>query len=400
MTTNHSVLPPSSAARRVMCPGSRALEEAYPSGESQYTREGEAAHWVARMMLETNCEISLNDLAPNGEIITQEMIDGAKIYRSHICSMFLPYYDLQSLDKMFNELIAFGFLAIEKTIPIRFIHHKCFGTPDAYFYDQHSHTLHVWDYKFGYSYVEVFENWQLIEYAAGLFDSLTNHIHTLDSLNIVDTTLDIPIQLHIVQPRNYHSDGPLRTWKTNVSELKRYWITLRAAEQAAMQPEAECKPSSECNNCNARHVCPALQLTTSTIMDLTAKNVPMELPPEQLGFQLKYLIQASNRLDAIITGLKEQAIASINLGNRIPNFVIEETPGRQKWKVPDKEIINLGNLLGVNIAKPVEALTPKQAIKAGIPEDIVNSNSEVTRGSTKLVLENPNKIKKLFEENR
>ena len=79
--SEHSILSPSSAARRVACPGSRELEARFPeSPESDYAREGEVAHWVLRTLLESHISgFTDTELPPviNGLDVTPEMRSGS-----------------------------------------------------------------------------------------------------------------------------------------------------------------------------------------------------------------------------------------------------------------------------------------------------------------------------------
>ena len=138
--TSHSKLPPSSAARRVACPGSRALEEKYPeTEESPYSREGNIAHWVASDML------GKPTTPPNDEMITQEMEDGAELYVNHISNV------LDLVGKKYRVQLTFDTLRIEERIDIKRIHPECWGTPDAWFY--RGDELHIFDYKYGNGYI-------------------------------------------------------------------------------------------------------------------------------------------------------------------------------------------------------------------------------------------------------
>ena len=119
--TGHSLY--SLAARRVACPGSRALESNYPKDkDSPYALEGEAAHWLAHKLL-GGCfgEGELLPIsAPNGEFLTLEMWDGAQIYADHI---------LEIARKLGGDL------HIEERIDITTIHPKCWGTPDCWLFN-------------------------------------------------------------------------------------------------------------------------------------------------------------------------------------------------------------------------------------------------------------------------
>jgi hypothetical protein len=363
----HSKLAPSSAARRVACPGSRALEANYPEDkESPYAREGEAAHWVASEVLKRRGSISqLHNVAPNGEYITHEMVEGANLYCETI---------MNSLKKNEKELVSGSKLEIERAIDISTIHPECWGTPDCWFTT--NKDLYIYDYKFGHGFVDVFENWQLIEYAAGIFEELKIN-------GIRDNTFRV--HFCIVQPRSYSRYGTVRWWDVVASDLRAYFNILRHAEEESFKNAAQCKPSPECTYCRGRHACEALQRSTLRTVDVTASNMPMELNSHELGRELLYLRHAAELLDARITGLSEQAIAMIRRGERVLNFNLEQSPGREVWNVPATDIITMGNLMGIDLAKKIEAITPKQAIKAGLPEQLIKDKTMQTKGSFKLV---------------
>lgn len=73
MIKEHSRLPPSSAARRMACPGSRAMEEQYGRNEeSDASREGDLAHELAAWYLTT-------EFGAYSENYTEYMRDGAYV---------------------------------------------------------------------------------------------------------------------------------------------------------------------------------------------------------------------------------------------------------------------------------------------------------------------------------
>ena len=353
----HSKLPPSSAERRVACPGSRALEEKYPAEESPSAQEGHAAHWVlaARLSKHTGTP-AVGTFAPNGVMITEEMIQGAVLAEAFIRSLAaVPLHE-----------------GVEETLDISFIHPECWGTCDYWCLDIGRSNLHIVDYKFGHMVVEPFENWQLIAYAAGVL-----HIPSITAKTV---------HLHIVQPRAYHPTGKsIRTWSIEFPQLQVYWEKLRRTEMFAMQPNAPLKPSSQCQFCSARHACDALQRRVLAHLDSDVYSAEHELTPEQLGNELRMLLRAQTVLDARITGLKQQALSLIKQGQRVNWFRAEPTRGREKWKKSVEEVITLGKLWGIELAKPIECITPKQAVDAGLPRDIMAEYSETQSGEIKLV---------------
>ena len=350
----HAKLAPSSAARRVSCPGSRALEARYPEKvESPSAREGHAAHWVAQQYL--LCNYAIPAIAPNGEPITDEMLDGADLYEHEI---------------KWNNKDAAATLHIEERTDISIIHPDCWGTPDCWFIvDNH---LHIFDYKFGHGFVEVFENWQLLEYAAGVSQQVT--------LTKVTMT--------IIQPRCYTKEGPIRSWTIDAADLLGYMDKLRNAEARASEPEAICTPNPECKNCLGRHACTALQNTAAKFADLSSENLSYELDSRQTAWELKYLRHAAAMIDARMTGLEEQAKSMIMRGESVPGFKLEPGQGRDHWNADANEIITLGIMMELDLAKPPQVITPAQAKKLGLPDDILSTYSQRIPGKLKLIEDN------------
>lgn len=387
MLNQHSILPPSSAARRVACPGSRKLESLYPRNEnSESAKEGETAHWVASNLLKKKINslreptpfINLSDRAENGELITSEMIECAHVYLNAIAELITLRYG------MFEAIPSPNLFYIEEVLDISNIHPLSWGTPDCWFFLKDE--IFIWDYKYGHGFVEVFENWQLISYAAGIINTLNNRKSKLNILKIKT------VHMCIVQPRSYHKEGPVRTWTISVDELQPYLEVLKRKEYEAMSDSAECNPSPQCTYCSARHACFTLQKSSLATVDLSEIAATNDLTSNQLGSELRYLKKAQTLLDARITGLEEQTISKIKAGENVPFFTLEESAGRDKWKLPSEKIITMGEIMGVDLSKPQETITPKQAIKKGLPEKIVKDLSESVKGAVKLVESNPRKI--------
>jgi len=363
--TVHSILAPSSAARRVACPGSRALEALYPQKETDAAQEGTLAHQVAENALHFAYQRTFPNIINDFEV-TEEMRDGALLYAETLKPLITQTWDT------------------ETRLNISRIHPECFGTVDFYHYSPMNNILHVVDYKFGHGFVEVFENWQLIEYAAGL----------IDKLNIVKG--DTKIVLMIIQPRSFHSDGPVRTWETTYVELSDYFERLKAVELKAMMPDALCTPSPECKYCSAKHACTSLQASALVSVDIAYQNRPHDLTPRELGSELRILKAAANLLDARINGLEAQAIYQLQAGQTVPFFTLEPTQGRENWTIKAHEVAALGALFGVDLMKEPAAITPKQAIKAGLPAAIVSQNSASKSGPMRLVSLDMKKARRIF----
>lgn len=366
--SDHAPLAPSSASRRKACAGSRKMEALYPQGDdSPHALEGTAAHWAASEML-SGRTVDSGQIAENGVMLNDEMIEAATMY-------------VDEIRKVANTPIY-----VEQRVNINYIHEQCWGTPDAWLYDEYQQRLHLWDFKYGHRFVDVFENWQLIEYAAGILDSLG-----------IDGIKDqhITVVMTIVQPRCYVGGSPIRSWSLRASDLRGYFNAARMFEAKAMANDATLTVSPECRDCSARHACPALQRAAYSDMNIATEAVPFDLPPEALGAELRYLQSAIGTLTTRASSLEEQALSMIRQGKSVPHFTAQHGNGRERWVKPEAEVIAMGELMGVNLGV-TKLVTPKQAVKAGMPEAIVKSFTEIPRGELKLVPDDGTKARKIF----
>lgn len=350
MTTVSNTLPASHAARRMACPGSHKLSLEFKQIDSNYSLEGEAAHWVAATYLQTGAMPLEGAACPNGEFVTEEMIEGAELFRDAIRRDAPHAAD----DDPF---------LIEESVAANFIHPDLKGRVDLALVS--NDEIRIWDYKFGHAYVDVFENWQLIAYAAGVIE--TYFPEALRKLHN-----DIDVVLCIVQPRFFGQQGRVRTWRVSMDELfHTYFPRLRASEELAVTENAPCKPSVECGYCPARHACQALQKSTANIADIITNNSPNSLGAYELGFELKFLQRAQKLLKARVSGLEDEARALITSGTNVPYYRLESGQSREKWSRPVDEVVALGELYGLDFRKPVETITPGQATKMkGFPVDL------------------------------
>lgn len=348
MSGAHALLAPSSAARWVACAGSVLLEALYLDEETEEARAGTASHWAAFEILYGRL-VALGQVAPNGVVLSDEMIEAAELYVETIDETLARY-------GLTREV-----LHVEERVYCTFIHPDNWGTPDCWFYSPTHGVLVVFDYKYGHRFVDEFENWQLIDYTSGVMSALN-----IDGL--ADQTLKV--ELTIVQPRCYQSGDPVRTWATVASNLRPHINILRNAAEAALQPGAKCTPNPECIDCKGRHACQALQQDAYRSVQISKASLPVEMPPAALGLELHIMRQAADRLKARITGLEQQAEAYIREGHQVPFSAMAPTQGRVEWTKPLAEILALGEMCKVNLAKPV-AITPTQAIAAGVSKEIV-----------------------------
>lgn len=375
--TQHAFLPPSGAAAWVVCAQWPHMNRRHPEPDSAESLEGTAAHWAFGEMLFGRV-VAEGQVTPNGVVLTEEMIEGAELYVETVDARLA----LHGLDR--------SALMVERRVAIPRVHPHNDGTPDTWFYARAAGVVEVLDFKFGHKFVDAFENWQLIDYACGILDQIGV---ALDGVQDVNTR----VVMTVVQPRSYVAAGPVRSWSTLASNLRGHFNRLATAAQFVFEPDERRKatPSDECEYCPGRHACGALQQSAYLAADKAGASTPVDLTPAAAALELRMLQRAQKRLAARVSGLEATVEAQLKRGLPVPFFALEATAGREAWNKPLDEILALGSLFRVNIAKP-GVLTPKQAIKAGVPEAVVLPYVARPGAGTKLVASTGDQAAKVF----
>lgn len=365
---------PSAAATLVVCHGYAAMREAYPDApdeaDTDIREDGTACHWLASEVWEGRYPEE-GSLSPNFRVLDESMFDAVDMYHDV----------LRSWPARAN---------VEMEIAINRIIEGMRGTPDAWAYDPATRTLYIADLKYGFRFVEVWENWQLICYAAGLLESLG-----IDGL----AEQFVTVVFTIVQPRSNHRDGPVRHWRVKASDLRPQINILHNAAHAALASIAPpCTPNPGCGDCPGRHACVALQNSALTALEQSYAGLPLELPLPAVGDELRRLKEAAKRMEARITGLEEQAEHALRKGAVIPGWGLSPTYARETWQEGAAEkVMALGQYFGVNLAKPAKPVTPAQARKL-IPTNIVAMFAHKPSTGVKLTKVDPFEAKKRFQQ--
>jgi hypothetical protein len=352
----------------VFCPGSSTLEAKHPQEDTEDTLNGDASHWVASSVLTTpqGIEDFIGLTAFNKVIITDEIAEAAELYVATILA------------------VSSAGLHVEEAIRAPRVHAESFGTPDCWYYDATQGILHIWDYKYGHGIVEPFENWQAINYYAGI----------IDKLGIPDEFLQV--RIHIVQPRAPHYEGPVRTWKTTGGALRNYVNRLHNAAGEALGPNPRYVSGEWCRYCKGRHVCLSSEQAAMYSVDVTNSVASRDLSDEEMGTELAILTRAYKALEYRITGMEAEALARINKGAVIPGRKKGYGRGSMNWTKPKKEIAILGDLMGVDVRKPEEVLTPNQAKDKGLDISLLDVYIDKRSGKARLVKDDNSKTRQIF----
>lgn len=372
MTTAHAFLAPSSAS--TWGPGGCAayprMASAFPEdGDSLKAREGTAAHWYVTETVEGR-EPVVGSLAPNGHPVTDEMVEcGADMIA-----------DIRKLQAQPGVMIA-----IEQRVEMPEVHALNWGTADLIGVDLNNKRLYAWDYKFGHRYVDVWENWQLVEYLVG-----AEHYFN------VTITDEWQIDARIYQPRSFHADGQVKKWAPGGKRFRELVADLTVAAHAAAAPDAVLTTGDHCAYCPARHACPALQRAGGVAMDVSLRGSPHVLEPANAGVLLRMVRASRARLEDLETGLEAQVMDAICRGTPVPGWGLEPGVGRERWAQPIADVVALGDALGVDLRKAPEAITPNQARKKGIDGAVISAYSERPKGEMKLKPVDGDAVRKAF----
>ena len=358
----------------------------YPDGEdSEEAREGTASHEIGEhlILLGLNYEDGtvspkvrenyVGNTASNGVIFTDDMFDAAWEYATEVVRE--------------HKSRANALTRVEHRVEMPMIHAESFGTVDAHMYDRTANELIIWDYKYGMGVVEAYENWQGIDYAAGLMREFG-----------IDGELDqvTTVKIAIVQPRAYHEEGTVREWSVLAADLRGYINTLATNANRALSDEAETKSGNHCKHCTARHACSTALEAGIQLFEVAGAPVPSELSDEAMGLQLSIITRARKQLEFLETAYTEQVTAKIKAGKAVSGWDVRNSYGREKWANSVEEVIAMGDMMEKDLRAEQKAITPAQAKKLGLDEDVVKAYSEKPHRGLKLVPENETRVSSVF----
>lgn len=366
--TIQPLLRPSSAPIWSKCAGSYVLEALYPEDEeSLKAREGTAAHYYVTEAVQGRVH-PVGTLAPNGHPIDEEMVEAGQ------CFVDDAHAAVASTTRGGTMVPQCSFRVETRLTMHGLIHALCEGTPDAYLLDRAGKRLIVWDYKYGRGYVDPFVNAQLIAYAAGVFEA-----YELTAEDVAE----MDVSLRIVQPRNYDDVGPVRRWDTKGRVIWAEIEVLARMAERATAPDAPTQTGEHCRYCTANHGCPAAQAVALNVVDMAGKSVPRDLPPAALGLHLRNLQAGVQRLKGHIDAVEATVMAETRKGVET-GWAITHGKARERWAKPPAEVFALGDMLGVELRKPPEAITPNQARDLGLDAAVIAAYAERPTGAAKL----------------
>ena len=344
----HAKWSPSNMEQNTACNGSAVMQEGCTDKTNTTQDEGNAVHWFSEQHM-TVGGVAVGSVAPNGVVLSQEMVDHAEAYTNSCLSLNGEHH-------------------IEETVAIRRIHlTDCWGTPDHWCLVPEEMTLYVDDLKYGWGIIEPYMNKQLMAYASGI----------IDSLGISDQTLTVCLRIH--QPRPWHAMGSMRKWRFPAEELRTH---INQIHTACNSVNPTLCTGKHCKHCLRILECPANRLAAMNAVDIA--EWPVGTEQSNIGREIEILRYAHEILGNRLSALEGEAIELIKSGSGVSGWSMEHGQGRVNWTTDTATMIALGEIMGCDLRNP-KPITPAQAKKKGFPAELVKQNSQLTLGKYKLV---------------
>lgn len=309
-------------------------------------------------------------LAKNGELVgTLEQQDGAQMW--------------------VDALVALGPLEswrIEKNVLCSAIHPEIpDGRPDALAIQDH--WIRSADYKAGHGFVDEYEHWQQVIYLLAVVKSLG-----VDYSRYQYSTT-------VVQPRYYGPKPAVRTWEFTGAQLAQFEKAIVAAAESTRKGDAPARVGRWCGKCAGARGCALLNEAAAGIADWAGVARPFEPVPASIGAELRMLHIAQKLLKDRTAAMEAQALHLLGTGVAIPGYEMDRAQSREAWLEPEKAI-NVAAMLGVDIAKPREPITPAQARAKGVDATVIKRYSHRPPGALKLQPVDFNHTKRIFENGK
>lgn len=349
--------------RFMACNGFKSLGGIEPFNPStEATDEGNAVHWVAEQVFNgINPTDLIGTEAPNGLFITDEMVEH--------CSEYL-------------EFITSGDCSVEVDTSHSGQNWEIRGRADCIKYDPKSNELTIADLKYGFRIVEPNENWTLISHAIAW--CIKNNVAPYE------------VKFVIFQPRAFHPQGNVREWKLLYTDMLDYYKRL---VNVLEHPSPTVSSGSQCYKCKCLSQCPAAQISLMNAIDVSQMAFDSEIDNDKLSWMLNNLKRAQEILKQSYEAYQDLALHRLKDGKHLKGYSIQTALGNTTWEnTVNAEFIK--TMCGVDITVS-KLMTPAQAKKAGVPEDLLNSCTYRPDNGFKLVSIDENKLaKKLFGEKK
>lgn len=356
------ILRPSGAYGWTRCAAKPSFEDRIPEEPaSDAAREGTCAAWVADRVLKgeyPTCAAMIDLTCENGWLVTHDMafyvqgyVDLLRSYGGTVTSeqtVKLTDFIVGTLDSSVSGMILNGLLRIK-------------------------------DLKYGMEIVDVWDNFQVIIYAAA------------EMIRLNDPSIT-HVELAIYQPRAFHPDGIHRTQTLTVADLwdRAQWIVQQGLK--CLQPNPVATPGPQCKRCRAITSCVAVAHTLYAAFNYVEDVRQKHLSADELSRELDFL----HAMDALLTARKSAVEKESELragrGEWLRGWNYEQRFGN---RVIIADPITTQLLTGI-VPYELKMITPAELERRGASVDIVEKISRRPSIGFKLKKMAPNAIEKAF----
>lgn len=343
--------------RFMACNGYKSLGGIEPFNPStEQTDEGNAAHWFCEQVYHgANAEDLIGQTAPNGLYITVDMVEYCREYLQFITSGNCEV-------EVDTSHSGNGWEIRGRADCIKF----AYG------------ILTVADLKYGWRIVEPKNNWALISHAIAWCNK-----HQITPEYIVFT---------IYQPRPFHPQGTVREWIINYTELMSLYQEL---SEVLSHPSSTVCSGSQCYKCQCLSQCPAAQIAAMNAIDVAEMAFDSEISNERLTWMLANLKRAQEIIKQSYDAYEDLALHRLKAGGRLKGYSMRQALGQTTWNDGiTSDVVKMMSGVDVRVDK---IMTPAQAKKAGVPEELIKSMTHRPDNGFKLVAVDENKLaEKMF----
>ena len=343
----------SSAAKRIHCPGSYALEQGLPNEESEHAARGTALHQcIEHYLIHRDGEDPdvLVGMDFYGWTMTQELID-EKIKPA-----------LAALDEIIADAGGDMEFLVEVKASLDAVIPGAFGTIDILGKGANG-KLYVIDWKFGDGVPVSPES----NYQCGFYGAAAMYDDSDDVKQLVWGEGDRDKLLHvsfvIVQPRVGYPDEPdWQKWETTDEWVEQFLDQAVQAYDKIQKPNAPLNEGSWCRWCaaNMAGVCPLKTKGLAVVADNTVK------PSQMDEIQLAAFLEACDNAEAIIKNVRAFAHGEAERGVKIPGWKLVNKRASRRYNDAAAAEAKLRKMAGVKVGDIMQQTlkTPAQLEKA------------------------------------
>lgn len=355
--TVHSTLGASAAYRWLACPGSVKLSANIPRKDTEYSKEGTAAHALAELAFNAHLDPSnwLNEVVETVRV-SENMVEAVRVYVE-----FLRDLEVQGYELMLEH--RFDLSKLNPPAPM-------FGTSDCVAYHKGERKLIVADYKHGAGVaVDVDDSPQLKYYGLGA-------LLQMSPMNRVET-----VELIIVQPRAQHSGGPIRRWECDASHLLDFGGELVEGAHKTMRDDAPLAAGKHCRFCPAQPMCPELHKQTQLIAVDEFSSSPLMDPRLLTPAQLGDILEKADLVEDWLRSVRQHVQSQLESGSNVPGWKLVPKRATRVWVdqervveyLKQKECLDTEEIFELKMKSP--AAIEKIVGKKNLPADLVSAVS-------------------------